>query len=131
MAPVTEALAPIGWRGQVDRVLGWLIEALLFGMIAAGPWLFGAIDAPFQAIFHLGIALALVLWCLRWLVRGWLDWRWDPVPLVLAALLLWGLIQTMPLPRSWIDWLSPAAAQLYDDLLPAQQEVLPEGGVPV
>lgn len=125
------APAAADWREHLSRGLALAIEALLYLMVVGAPWAFGAIDSHFEAILYFGLAALLVLWCLRWLISWRLEWRWDPVPLVLAAMLLLGLIQALPLPRGWIPPLSPMAAKLYAELLPARPEQLPPGGTPI
>lgn len=77
-------------------------------------------------------ATALLFLCTALLLAGWLAlfiagrvaawpgyWRAVRWPLLLLGLLqLWVFLQTVPLPRHWVEWLSPRAAALH---LPAER----------
>jgi O-antigen ligase/tetratricopeptide (TPR) repeat protein len=112
--------------GMVSLVKGGM-EAVLLLMITASPWVYGAVHPAFEFLLNVGLALLLALWGVRMVLEGEFTWQKCPVALCLAGLFLLGIWQTTSLPRSVLDWLSPATAQLYDQLLPSSPEILPMG----
>jgi O-antigen ligase len=109
------------------RVVRGLMEAVVLGMVCLSPWAFGSVHPYFEYYLFAGVAALVVLWGVRMLLEG--EWRWQPCPLVwcLAGLWLWSLVQMAPVPRGVLAAVTPATADLYDELLPAQPEVLPGG----
>jgi O-antigen ligase/tetratricopeptide (TPR) repeat protein len=72
----------------------------------------------------------MALWGVRLLLEGRLTWHKCPVVACLAAIVLVGLWQVVPLPEGLLRGLSPATARVYDRLLPAEPETLPAGEPP-
>ncbi len=103
------------------------MEALLLALVCVAPWLYGAVHPEFEFLLDGGLALLLLLWAGRIVLRRRLTWKKCPVAVCLAGLVLVGLCQTASLSRTLIGRLSPRAAQLYDQLLPPRPEQFPAG----
>jgi O-antigen ligase len=115
------------WRRKGIQHLRAGMEALVLAMACLSPWAFGAVEPVFESILYYGIGLLVVLWGLRVLLAGSFTWKKCPVAFCLAGLFLTGLWQICPLPRPFLERLSPATAGLYDRLLPVSEEILPFG----
>jgi O-antigen ligase len=116
-----------GFRRRGSSCVGGAIEALVLAMACLSPWAFGGIDPLGQFVLYAGVAGVLALWAVRILLDGRLPWARCPVLLCLAALLLSGAFQLVPLPPGLLAWLAPGTARLYGQLLPETTEVLPPG----
>jgi hypothetical protein len=103
------------------------MEAILLVLVCLAPWAFGAVETEFEFVLHAGVAVLLGLWGVRVLLEWHCRWVKCPVALCLAALLLVGACQLMPLPPRLLGWLSPGTARLYEQLFPTRAEVLPYG----
>ncbi|MBL8797520.1 MAG: O-antigen ligase family protein, partial [Planctomycetia bacterium] len=114
-------------RLQADRWLGIAQEALLLLLVVLSPWPFGSVEPIFEAYLYYGLALLALLWGARCLLQGRFVWKKSSVVLCVAGLFLLGIWQLQPLPRSVLALLSPQAAALYDEMLPARPELLPTG----
>src|SRR5262249_35218026 len=80
-----------------------------------------------EFLLYAGVAALLVLWAAVMLLQGRFTWKKSSVALCLAGLVLLAVWQLTPLPRNVLATLSPATERLYDQLLPADAEVLPSG----
>jgi O-antigen ligase/tetratricopeptide (TPR) repeat protein len=116
-------------RLQFDRVAAIAIEGLVLLMVCLAPWAFGSVEPPHEFLLEAGTALIAALWGVRMVLQGQLTWKKCPVALCLAALCLLAFWQIQPLPRSVLKFLSPSAVRLYDEMLPAEPERLPNGEV--
>jgi O-antigen ligase/tetratricopeptide (TPR) repeat protein len=116
-----------GFRRRGSSFVGGAIEALVLAMVCLSPWAFGGVDPLGQFVLYAGVAGVLALWAVRMLLDGRLSWARCPVLLCLAALLLSGAFQLVPLPPGLLAWLAPGTARLYGQLLPETTEVLPLG----
>jgi len=114
-------------RHKAVTVLVAGMELVLLILVILSPWAYGAVHPGFEFLLDAGVGLLLLLWGVRMLVEGQMTWKKSPVAVCLAALFLVGIWQVVPLPRSLLAPLSPAAARLYEQLLPGQPETLPEG----
>jgi tetratricopeptide (TPR) repeat protein len=103
------------------------MEAILLSLVCLAPWGFGANEPEFEFVLSAGVAVLLGLWGVRILLEWQCPWAKCPVALCLAALLLLGVWQLVPLPPRLLGWLSPGTARLYGQLLPHQAEILPYG----
>jgi tetratricopeptide (TPR) repeat protein len=103
------------------------MEVGVLVLVCLSPWACGSVGVEFESVLYGGIALLLGCWAVRILLEEKLSWKKCPVTLVLAALLLCGVWQLMPLPHRLLSGLSPATAQMYEQLLPFQPEILPFG----
>jgi O-antigen ligase/tetratricopeptide (TPR) repeat protein len=121
---------PNGAPARADRCFRAAIEAVVLALVCLAPWLLGSVEPAFEGLLYAGVALLLLLWAARAVVAGSLTWRSCPVGACLAALFLYGVLQVVPLPRPVLQRLSPETARLYDELMPAEREVLP-GSNPV
>ena len=119
--------APQGLCGKSLRLARAAMEAVVLLLVCLSPWAFGAVDPFWEFLLLLGVGVVLVLWAAVLLLEGRLSWRKCPVVLCLAALYLLGMAQVTPLPRQVLAAVSPTAARMYGELLPAQPEVLPDG----
>src|SRR5262249_48330238 len=113
-------------ESAVRRLRG-VMEALVLLLVCLSPWAFGAVEPLHEFLLYAGIAVLLTLWAAVMLLEGRLTWKQSPVALCLAGLFLLAAWQLTPLPGGVLTTISPATAQLYQQLLPAQAEVLPPG----
>jgi O-antigen ligase len=116
-----------GLRGKGLRLVRWITEAVLLVLVCASPWAFGAVEPLGEFLLLAGVGLLAILWTAGILLEGRLSWRKCPVALCLAALYLLGIWQLTPLSRPILRALSPATARMYDQILPAEPEMLPAG----
>jgi tetratricopeptide (TPR) repeat protein len=119
-----------GLRRQAARLVAAVMEAGVLVLVCLSPWAFGAVDPDYEVFIFAGVAGLVGLWGVRILLEGRLTWVRCPVTLCLAALVLTAAFQLVPLPRGVLGWLSPATARLYEQLLPAEPEVLPFDTMP-
>jgi O-antigen ligase/tetratricopeptide (TPR) repeat protein len=116
-----------GLREVAARVVGEGIEIGVLALVFLAPWAFGSTPPHYRLILDLGVAALTALWGARMVLAGRLIWRKCPVVWCLAAFILVGACQLVPLPEAVLRRISPATARLYDRLLPARQEVPPAG----
>ncbi len=114
-------------ESPVSRWLRWAIEAITLSMVVGSAWAFGCADPPFEFFLHVGVGAIGVLWAVRMMVQGKLQWRFSPVSICLLVIFAVGLYQLVPLPRVLLRTISPASVNLIDRLLPDEAEVLPFG----
>jgi O-antigen ligase len=95
-------------------------------MVAAAPWAFGGVHPVSELALYALLALGLALWAVRLLLEGAPVRFTCPVALCLAGMVLLGVAQLVPLPRAWAERLSPAAANLREQLTPSQPEIFPD-----
>jgi O-antigen ligase/Flp pilus assembly protein TadD len=114
-------------REKADRFVQGTIEAIVLVMVCLSPWAFASVEPPHEFLLYAATGLVAILWGVRMLLQGQFTWKKCPVALCLAALFLLGFWQLQPLPRPVLQFLSPHAVQLYDELLPSQPEELPFG----
>lgn len=118
-------------RRAATRWAGWALEAIVLAMVCLSPWPFGSARPRYEFLLDLGVAALMALWGGLILLkgapsrRGW-RWRCAATP-CLAALVLIGVVQVLPVPGGMLGWASPATARLYHQVLPARPEVLPFG----
>lgn len=123
----SDDLRPVeGWRGGANRLVRGAMEGLVLAMVCLAPWAFGAVQPWYEFLLDVGVCLLAALWGARILLRGRLP-RPDPVAGCLAAMIGIGVVQMIPLPGGVLRIASPAAARMYDQLLPDRPEVLPSG----
>ncbi len=117
---VTTTLSTRIWVGQKIKAL---IEGIILLTVAASPWAFGGVE-PFEFFLYWVVGLLVVLWGIRTVIEGRLEWRRCSIPFLLGGLFMVGMIQIMPLPDSILNWLTPAGMRLQQDLTPEQKETL-------
>jgi O-antigen ligase len=122
MEPLPQARAS---RSPAAALVRGAMECVVIVLVCGAPWALGAVHPAFVGLLYAGVGLLLLLWAARALLEGRLTWRRCPVIVCLAGLFLLGVVQLTPLPRDVLARLSPAAAGLCDDLLPAERETLP------
>src|SRR6266852_4468845 len=128
LAPAPESLSrSAGFRRHASNLLRRGMEAGLLVMVCLSPWAFGAAEPQFEFLLDAGVAVLLVAWGARMLLEERLSWKKCPVALCLAALTLFAVWQLVPMPHGLLSRLSPATTRMYEQLLPAQAEVLPFG----
>ena len=96
-------------------------------MVVLAPWAFGAVDPPFEACLLAGIGLLALVQAARMVLTWEVSFRPSGFAALLAGLFALGLIQTLPLPQGLLRTLSPQTAELYEVLLPQEQETLSDG----
>jgi O-antigen ligase/tetratricopeptide (TPR) repeat protein len=114
-------------RPRAARVAAGAIEAGALLLVCLAPWGFAGTPPRYEFLLDVGVALLMALWGVRLLLEGQLAWRKCPVVACLAAMVLVGLAQVVPLPWGLLHALSPATARMYDRLLPEKPETLPAG----
>lgn len=116
---------PVNEEGRASRWLRWAMEAVTLGMVVGSPWAFACADPPFELFLHVGVGVLGVLWAVRTLFLGKLQWQFSGVSLCLIAVFAIGIYQLVPLPAGVLRTLSPAMADLVSRLLPETPEELP------
>ncbi len=85
-------------------------QALVFFLLATIPLLFGAVHPVVQGLYTLLILVGLG----GWMSYGVQEWEWKMLfrswLLVPTLLIVYLVVQSLPLPLSVIEWLSPARA---------------------
>jgi len=114
-------------RLQADRWLGVAIEGLILLLVVLSPWAFGCTEPIFEAYLCYGVALLALLWAGRILLQGRFVWKKCAVSFCIGGLFMLGVWQLQPLPRPLLNAISPQTGALFDELLPAQPEILPTG----
>lgn len=106
-----------------ESILDGSIEAIVLIILMITPWLFGGYQAYHVHLACCGLALALLLWSIKQIIRWKLTLYRCATSLVLAAFFVVSSISLIPLPHSVLGWISPEAVKLYDALLPRQREL--------
>lgn len=101
-------------------------QVVLIAMVGLSPWFFGAVQLRDQQWLFAAAAIALALAGARLVLApsGPLPWAVAP----LAAGVLVGALQLVPLPSSALETLSPAAARVRSELSPT---AVPAGAAPL
>ena len=113
-------------RGPATALL-LAMEACVLFMVVVAPWLLGANDPWAYAILGWPLGIALLCWASLAVHTGKLNICLCPIGLCLVGLILITLGQLVPLPRDILQLVSPAAAALRAEQVPAQPEVLSDG----
>ena len=119
------------WGGTIARCVRGAMEGVVLLLVCLSPWPFGCVHPGFELLLYVGLCVLMVLWAAELVLSGQSRWQACPVSICLAALFLIGVLQVMSLPRPVLEILSSGTTRLYDQLLPAQPEVLPatDGGI--
>jgi tetratricopeptide (TPR) repeat protein len=88
------------------------MEALSILIVVGAPWPFASVHPYFQAILYSAIGALLALWALRIIAEKRTILVSCSVSLAVGALCLIGILQSLPLPRTWVERASPEAATL-------------------
>jgi tetratricopeptide (TPR) repeat protein len=123
-AAVSHAPSHTGFRHRASRLIQTGMEWIVLALVVLSPWAFGAVEPPIEEMVYAVVALLVALWGVRMILEGQAWWRKCPVTLCLAALLFLGVAQLQPLPTAVLARLSPATAETYQQLLPAEPEIL-------
>lgn len=91
-------------------------QLLLIGLVTVTPWLFGGVQAKFQAWLYVGVLVALACWLIRQFTPGYRKVALPVaiVPLIGAVGL--GVFQLVPLSDHTAAALSPGGAELRSSL---------------
>jgi len=100
------------------------MEVVVLALAVLTPWAFGGVDPVFELAIAAGIALLLALWAAVAITSGRFTVVRCPVSLMLTLIVAVGVLQLVPLPAGLLGWISPGAADLRDQLYPAQPEQL-------
>ena len=106
------------------------MELLLLAMVCISPWYFGAVGETAELLLLSGVACLTAAAAVRMLLQRQRLAKRCPVIFSLAGLFLLGVWQLTPLPPAVLERLSPATADLYDQLLPQQRERLETSAPP-
>src|SRR5262245_58901941 len=85
------------------------IEGVVLSMLALAPWMFGAVHSLAEFVLAIGLAVILLLWAARLAADGEPIWSPCGVGICLGSICLLGVAQTLPLPDSVLNGLSPSA----------------------
>lgn len=104
-------------EGERPDVLARVLESGLMAVVLLGPLPFGAVTPKGRLALEAASVLLGVLWLARAVIRG------NALPprmvrLGVAGLLLVATVQILPLPRSWISWISPTGTVIRQDSQP-------------
>ncbi len=97
-----------------DRVVKWGLVALL----VFTPFAFGTVEQWSQAFMEWAVIALFLVFALGW---SWQESRsaagarrWTGLEPLIAAFLVFGALQTIPLPPSWLAIASPGSVRMYD-----------------
>jgi O-antigen ligase/tetratricopeptide (TPR) repeat protein len=114
---------PGSLRDKLILGLEWGMEIVIWVILVISPWLVGGYLPQHVLLMSLGLCLLLLLWSLQQMLRWQLTLYFCPVSLLLILLFVLSAMALFPLSRAALLRISPATAQLYDDLLPQTREV--------
>lgn len=97
------------------RVLTSMAAVCLLAGCVVTPWALGGNLAEAELALSAATAAALLLAVAAWAAGGW-ALRLPLAGCVLAAAIVWSLIQCAPLPQWLVRWVSPSAVQLREQL---------------
>lgn len=126
--PSREGRATVSVRERTAQIVRGAMEAILLGTLVVSPWLFGAVEPPAEASVYALVAVLLILWGALAVLEGAFRWQNCGLFMCLCGLFLLGILQQQPLSREWLRRLSPATADYFERLLPAQQESIDDVG---
>src|SRR5262245_51034879 len=109
-------------RDRLAHVLNLVMEGVVALIAIGSVWPFGSVLPFFQWILFAAVGLLLVLWGIKALVEGRLLWKPCPVVICLAAMCMMTMLQVIPLPKAWVENLSPNTTSLREKLLPSPEE---------
>lgn len=109
-------------RITIESILDGAMEGIILLILVVMPWLLGGTQANHIQLAASGIALVLLLWAIKQVVRWKLTLHFCWVSITLVILFLVSSLYLVPLPRSALQSISSETAKLYEALLPAQQE---------
>jgi O-antigen ligase len=126
VSPVGQTSTFSALQRKLDIVLFAGMEGLVLAMVVLSPWAYGSVDPEWEFWLYVGLVLLLGLWAIRLLKQFHLPWKNCPIAFCLLGLVLLAGWQIAPLPHSLLSVLSPTTRQLYDRVLPAEPEQLPD-----
>ena len=89
---------------RLASYLQYGIEVVTLLLVCLSPWAFASIHPIFQSMLLSGVSVLVLLWAARILLQRQFVFRKCPVSACLVALILLGLWQVTPLPRSVLSW---------------------------
>src|SRR5262249_50107786 len=110
------------FREVAASFLRGLIETCVLALVCVSPWAFASVDAEFEFLLTIGLAIAITLWGVRTLLLNEFRWAKCPVSICLAGLFLIGMFQLVSWPHDLLRWIAPGTVRLYDQLLPPEHE---------
>jgi tetratricopeptide (TPR) repeat protein len=100
------------------------MESVVLLLVAGLPWAFGGVDPIYELVIAVGLALILLCWACVACLNGRLSFSRCPITVVLGGLFLLGSLQLVPLPPMVLKLVSPGAAGINSEMLPAEPEQL-------
>jgi tetratricopeptide (TPR) repeat protein len=100
------------------------IEAILLTLAALSPWAFGAVHQLSLLVLYVGVSACLALWAVALVADRRPPRVVCPVALCLAGMVLLGVWQLTPLPRSLLAVVAPGSERAWSSLLPDEPEVI-------
>jgi O-antigen ligase/tetratricopeptide (TPR) repeat protein len=100
------------WDSQTaQRLLLYVVDAGLAGVIFGAPWLMGGRHPLGQLVLVALVCLVAMAWTARQCLAAKSVWRWSGVEFLLLAALLLIAFQLLPLPQAIVTRLSPHLAE--------------------
>ncbi len=114
---------PLGGRGGYLQPLGSAVAAFgLLLIVCLGPLPYGSVLVRERSFLQICAFLALAaILAGRW--RGTLPGRSMVPPAMIAAVGLWGIVQSLPWPRFVAELLAPGIVDVWDQALPSAAAV--------
>ncbi len=112
----------------VARWLRRVGEAVLLLLAVAPAWPFASVQAGWEFAVCLAVAALLTLWAAHAVVTRQFQFRTDVVAVAVAGLVVWSVVQLVPLPLGVVRVISPGAAAAHETFRPAVGETLPGEG---
>lgn len=115
----------------VARALCRAGEAVLLLLAVAPAWPFASVQAGWEFAVCLATALLLALWAAHAIATRQFQLRTDAVAVALAGLVVWSVVQLVPLPLGVVRAISPGAMAAHETFRPEVGETLPGEGAGV
>jgi O-antigen ligase/tetratricopeptide (TPR) repeat protein len=112
---------------SIVACLNGTMELIVAAILVLSPWFVGGYLPQHLFLTSLGLCAMLLLWTLTQVLTWRLTIYGCWVSFFLVLLFITSGLGIVPMPRATIRSLSPATAQLYDDLLPTTREVSASG----
>ncbi|QVL31166.1 O-antigen ligase family protein [Telmatocola sphagniphila] len=104
-----------------------LAEWLVLTVVFLSPWYFGSVDSRSILVLHCALIVLSLLYTFDVLLNPSRKWMNCPIGLLLGAVIVWSVIQLLPIPNALHKILTPGSFALCQDMLPNTAETLLNG----
>ncbi|MGL6072517.1 MAG: O-antigen ligase family protein [Fimbriiglobus sp.] len=122
------SLNPSWFIKDTPRLIRTLGEGTAIAIACASPWLYACNEPAFELFLSLAALILVGLWSAHAASTQEFQFRPDVVSVGLAAVVIWSLLQLIPLPEAIVGIISPTRLDWHRDLIPATTETIPGGG---